>query len=120
MNTKPVSKSDLKTRYPIVLRISLIINLPVIILLFVLIPKLNKQRNGADLKTDDFTVVKIPIVCPPEEMAQRPARPSIPLEAVDDDLVEDVTIETNTDLKINEPWPDPPPNEGFSVIAFFI
>ncbi|MDO9548231.1 MAG: energy transducer TonB [Candidatus Marinimicrobia bacterium] len=98
MGTKPVSKSDLKSRYPIVLRISLIINLLVIILLFALIPKLNKQRAGADLKTDDFTVVKIPIVRPPEEMAQRPQRPSIPLEAVDDDLVEEITIEGSTDL----------------------
>jgi len=111
MSTKPVSKSDLKARYPIVLRISLIINLLVIILLLVLIPKLNNQRTGSDSKTDDFTVVKIPIVRPPEEMAQRPKRPSIPLEAPDDELVKDVTLEPNTDLTIYEPWPDPPSPE---------
>ncbi len=111
MSTKPVSTSDLKSQYPIVLRISLIINLLVIILLFVLIPKLNNLRTGSDSKSDDFTVVKIPIVRPPEEMAQRPQRPSIPLEAPDSDLIDTVTIEGTTNLgdRVITDFPPPPP-----------
>ena len=82
-----------------------------IIVLFVLIPKLNNQRTGSVSKSEDFIVVKIPIVRPPEEIAQRPKRPSIPLEAPDDELVKDITLEPNTDLTIYEPWPDPQPPE---------
>ena len=60
---------------------------------------------------------------PPTEQIQRPpppARPAIPIEAEDDELLDDVTIdETEVVFEARDDAPPPPPNEDDEVFEFF-
>jgi protein TonB len=104
---------SLKLKYPLVSRISLVITLLVMVVLFASIPK-----GGAGERTEteiriEIETVDIPIIEQQMEAAKPPSRPSIPVEVDDDELLDDVTIEMSTDISNYEAWdaPPPPPEE---------
>jgi protein TonB len=68
--------------------------------------------------------IKIEVIeIPPTEQIQRPpppSRPSIPVEAEDDEMLDDVTIEeTEVVFEAREEAPPPPPEEDDEVYEFF-
>ncbi|RKY61320.1 MAG: energy transducer TonB [Candidatus Neomarinimicrobiota bacterium] len=104
---------SLKLKYPLVLRVSLVFSLTLMIMLFALIPKPGQgERTQREIRIEIETV-DIPVVEQQIEAAKPPSRPSIPIEVENDDLLDDVTIEMNTDISSYEAWdaPPPPPEE---------
>ncbi|MCD6205382.1 MAG: energy transducer TonB [Candidatus Marinimicrobia bacterium] len=104
---------SLKLKYPLVLRVSLVFSLALMIMLFALIPKPGQgERTQREIRIEIETI-DIPVVEQQIEAAKPPSRPSIPIEVENDDLLDDVTIEMNTDISSYEAWdaPPPPPEE---------
>jgi len=104
---------SLKLKYPLVLRVSLVFSLTLMIMLFALIPRPGQgERTQREIRIEIETV-DIPVVEQQIEAAKPPSRPSIPIEVENDDLLDDVTIEMNTDISSYEAWdaPPPPPEE---------
>jgi protein TonB len=112
-------KADLRLKYRKVLEVSLIFALLIMIFTFYAFKKFEvgtKLPETVDIKIE---VVEIP----PTEQIQRPpppARPAIPIEAEDDELLDDVTIdETEVVFEARDEAPPPPPEEEDEVFEFF-
>jgi protein TonB len=111
--------ADLRLKYRKVLETSLIFALLILIFTFY---AFKKFEVGAQLpETVDIKIEVIDI--PPTEQIQRPpppARPAIPIEAEDDELLDDVTIdETEVVFEARDEAPPPPPAEDDEVFEFF-
>jgi len=112
-------KVDLRMKYRKVLEISLIVSLAVMIVTFYAFKKFDiaiELPESPDIKIEVMEI-------PPTQQIQRPpapARPMIPIEAEDDDMLDDVTIE-ETDIVFDdyEDAPPPPPPEEEEVYEFF-
>jgi protein TonB len=100
---------NLKVQYPLVLRISLVISLLFIIVMFATIPKSNQVGATQNEIRIEIETIEIPIIEQQIEAAKPPSRPSIPVEVDDDELLDDVTIEGTTDISSYEAWEAPPP-----------
>jgi len=100
---------SLKLKYPLVLRVSLVISLLFIILMFAMIPKSSKIGEAEKEIRIEIETIEIPIIEQKLEMAKPPSRPAIPVEVDDDELLDDVTIEGTTDISSYEAWEAPPP-----------
>jgi protein TonB len=110
--------ADLRMKYAKVLEISLIIALLVMIFTFY---AFKKFELGVELpESPDIKIEVLDI--PPTQQIQRPpppARPMIPVETEDDELLDDVTIEeTEIVFESVEEAPPPPPEEE-EVYEFF-
>ena len=112
-------KVDLFLKYRKALEASLIIALLLMIGTFYAFKKFEvgtKLPESVDIKIE---VVEIP----PTEQIQRPpppARPAIPVEAEDDELLDDVTIEeTDIVFEARDEAPPPPPEEDTEIYEFF-
>ncbi len=111
-------KADLLLKYRKTLEASTIIALIVVIGTFY---AFKKFEVGARLP--ESVDIKIEVIdIPPTEQIQRPpppARPSIPVEAEDDELLDDVTIaETEIVFEARDDTPPPPPEDD-EVYEFF-
>ncbi len=111
-------KVDLRLKYRKVMEVSFIFALLIIIFTFYAFKKFEvgvKLPESPDIKIE---VVEIP----PTEQIQRPpppARPMIPIEAEDDELLDDVTIEeTEVVFEARDDTPPPPPEDD-EVFEFF-
>lgn len=107
---------SLKLKYPLIIRISLVVTLLLMIVLFALVPKpAEGERTEREIRIEIETV-DIPVVEQQMEAAKPPSRPSIPIEVENDDLLDDVTIEMSTDISDYQAWeaPPPPPEEDES------
>lgn len=111
-------KVDLRLKYRKVLEVSLIFALLITIFTFYAFKKFEvgaKLPESVDIKIE---VVEIP----PTEQIQRPpppARPMIPIESEDDELLDDVTIEeTEVVFEARDDTPPPPPEDD-EVFEFF-
>jgi len=100
---------SLKLKYPLVLRVSLIISLLFIIAMFATIPKSNQVGEAEKEIRIEIETIEIPIIEQKIEAAKAPSRPAIPVEVDDDELLDDVTIEGTTDISSYEAWEAPPP-----------
>jgi protein TonB len=112
-------EADLRLKYRKVLEISVIFALLIMIFTFY---AFKKFEVGA--KLPDTYDIKIEVIeIPPTEQIQRPpppARPAIPIEAEDDELLDDVTIdETEVVFEARDEAPPPPPDEDDEVFEFF-
>jgi protein TonB len=110
---------DLKIKYKTTLELSFIIVL--IVLIFFLYAFKKFERKIEPPPPPDIKVEMIQI--PPTQQQQAPppvSRPSLPVEAEDDELLDDVTIE-DTDLIIStsENAPPPPPPDEDVIFEFF-
>lgn len=111
-------KVDLRLKYRKVMEVSLIFALLIVIFTFYAFKKFEvgvKLPESVDIKIE---VVEIP----PTEQIQRPpppSRPMIPIEAEDDELLDDVTIEeTEVVFEARDDTPPPPPEDD-EVFEFF-
>jgi protein TonB len=111
-------EADLFKKYQKTLEMSIIFSLLIIIGVFYAFKKFEvgtKLPESYDIKIE---VVDIP----PTEQIQRPpppARPSIPIESEDDELLDDVTIdETEVVFEARDEAPPPPPEDD-EVYEFF-
>lgn len=111
-------KADLFLKYRKTLEASMIFALLVLITTFYSFKKFEvgvKLPQSVDIKIE---VVEIP----PTEQIQRPpppSRPAIPIEAEDDELLDDVTIEeTEVVFEARDDAPPPPPEDD-EVYEFF-
>ncbi len=112
-------EADLALKYRKVLEISTIFALLIMIATFY---AFKKFEVGTTLpESVDIKIEMIEI--PPTEQIQRPpppARPSIPIEAEDDEMLDDVTIEeTEIVFEARDDAPPPPPGEDDEVYEFF-
>ncbi len=100
---------SLKLKYPLVLRVSLVISLLFIIVMFATIPKSSNVGEAEKEIRIEIETIEIPIIEQKIEAAKPPSRPAIPVEVEDDELLDDVTIEGTTDISSYEAWEAPPP-----------
>jgi protein TonB len=112
-------KADLRLKYRKVVEVSMIFALLIMIFTFYAFEKFEvgtKLPESIDIKIE---VIEIP----PTEQIQRPpppARPAIPIESEDDELLDDVTIdETDLIFEVSDDAPPPPPPEDDEVFEFF-
>lgn len=116
-----IKRSDqLKNMYQKILEISTIAALFIMITTFYAFKKF--EVSVALPESPDIKIEVIEI--PPTQQVQKPpppSRPSIPVEADDDELLDDVTIEeTEIDFTdVTEDAPPPPPPEEDEVFEFF-
>ncbi len=112
-------KADLVGKYRKTLEASTIIAMIVMIGTFYAFKKFEvgtKLPTSVDIKIEVIDI-------PPTEQIQRPpppSRPSIPIEADDDEMLDDVTIEeTEVVFEARDEAPPPPPEEDDEVYEFF-
>ncbi len=112
-------KVDLVLKYQKVLEVSTIFALLIMIVTFYAFKKFEVGTilpESVDIKIEMIEI-------PPTEQIQRPpppARPSIPIEAEDDEMLDDVTIEeTEVVFEARDDTPPPPPVEDDEVYEFF-
>ena len=121
MATKNTKKPevDLKLKYRKALEASLIFSLIILILMFYSFKQFETTAELPESPDIQIEVIEIP---PTEQISKPPppSRPSIPVEAEDDELLDDVTIE-DTEIIFDAPdeAPPPPPPEEDEVFEFF-
>ena len=102
--------NPLKTKYPIVVRLTTLIGISLVILNFLLFP-----RFGNTLEFEDIEQVIIENIDIPQtqqiDNTPPPARPSIPVPSDDEDIADDLTLdELDFDDFSNLDAPPPPPS----------
>ena len=102
--------NPLKTKYPIVVRLTTLIGISLVILNFLLFP-----RFGNSLELEDIEQVIIENIDIPQtqqiDNTPPPARPSIPVPSDDEDIADDLTLdELDFDDFSNLDAPPPPPS----------
>ncbi len=112
-------EADLRLKYRKVLEASLAITLILATILFYSFKRFESSLQLPEKPDITIETVDIPqtqqIAKPPP-----PSRPSIPVEAEDDDMLDDVTIEdTDVTFEPNKEAPPPPPPEEEEVYEFF-
>ena len=98
---------SLKLRYPIFVRVSILVSILLMIVLLRAFPRFGVKRVSEKADNVDIEQIEIPQT-QQFELPPPPARPSIPIESEDEDLADDVTIE-ETELDIFKEWDAPPP-----------
>ena len=102
--------NPLKTKYPIVVRLTTLLGISLVILNFLLFP-----RFGNTLEFEDIEQVIIENIDIPQtqqiDNTPPPARPSIPVPSDDEDIADDLTLdELDFDDFSNLDAPPPPPS----------
>tara|TARA_B100000927_G_scaffold235018_1_gene195526 strand:+ start:285 stop:899 length:615 start_codon:yes stop_codon:yes gene_type:complete len=102
--------NPLKTKYPIVVRLTALLGISLVILNFLLFP-----RFGNSLEFEDIEQVIIENIDIPQtqqiDNTPPPARPSIPVPSDDEDIADDLTLdELDFDDFSNLDAPPPPPS----------
>ena len=103
---------SLKLRYPIAVRVSMLIGVLMLITLLVAFPRFTAKEfleKEIQIEIEQFDIPQTQQF----DLPPPPARPSIPVESENEDLADDVTIE-ETELEDFVEWdaPPPPPDEG--------
>jgi protein TonB len=98
---------SLKLRYPIFVRVSILVSILLMIVLLRAFPRFGVKKFIEKAVHIDIEQIEIPQT-QQFELPPPPARPSIPIESEDEDLADDVTIE-ETELDIFKEWDAPPP-----------
>ncbi len=110
---------DLKLKYRKVLESSSIVALMLMIIMFYSFKQFEMIAQLPESPDIQIEVIEIP---PTEQISKPPppSRPLIPVEADDDELLDDVTIE-DTEIIFDAPEdaPPPPPPEDDEVFEFF-
>ncbi|MCG8605648.1 TonB family protein [bacterium] len=110
--------ANLKLKYRKVLELSLVVALVIMIATFQSLRAINLE--SAESKTPDVQIEVADI--PPTEQIKKPPpppKPSIPIPTENEDVPEDLTIET-TELDLTDIPPPPPPPEEEDEINIFV
>lgn len=108
MRRLKLPEADLRLKYRKTLEVALISSLVLMLLVFHALP--NFEMAPKEIKAEAIQI-KIEDIPPTEQLKQSapPARPSVPIPTENEDIPEDLTIET-TELDLSEiPAPPPPP-----------
>jgi protein TonB len=112
-------EADLKLKYKKLLELGTVISLVLLITTFFSFKKF--EASFLLPEQPNITIESIDI--PQTQQIQKPpppSRPSIPVEADEDDVLDDVTIEdTNVDIQAMDNLPPPPPPEDEEIFEFF-
>jgi protein TonB len=110
MRTRKLPDADLKLKYRKTFELALAASLFIMLLAFNVLP--NFSMAPKDIKAE-IIQIKIEDIPPTEQIKQSapPPRPSIPIPTENEDIPEDLTIET-TELDMSEIPPPPPPPIG--------
>ncbi len=119
-----MSNAKLKAEYPFILRLSMIITLLLLIFTFYAFRKYERKTEPPPRPDFVIEVTEIPVT----EILKKPPRPeqpSIPVEADEDEMLEEVDydiFENGTNLSLNElpPPPQDDEQEEFEYIAVSI
>ena len=103
---------SLKLRYPIAVRVSMLIGVLMLITLLVAFPRFTAKEfleREIQIEIEQFDIPQTQQF----DLPPPPSSPSIPVESENEDLADDVTIE-ETELEDFVEWdaPPPPPDEG--------
>ena len=103
---------SLKLRYPIAVRVAMLIGVLMLITLLVAFPRFTAKEfleKEIQIEIEQFDIPQTQQF----ELPPPPSRPSIPVESENEDLADDGTIE-ETELEDFVEWdtPPPPPDEG--------
>ncbi len=109
MKTRKNPKFSLKTKYPLVLRTSLVVSLILLIGLMLLFPKFEQKQTTVTQKKVYIEQEEVPITQQQIEQAAPPSKPAIPVEADEDDLAEDIDFEMSSFEDYAPDWENPPP-----------
>ena len=102
--------NQLKSRYPVIVRITTIIGISLIILNFLLFPRFTNSIEFEDVEQIIIENIDIPQTQQIDNTPP-PARPSIPVPSDDEDIAEDLTLdELDFDDFSNLDAPPPPPS----------
>ena len=102
--------NQLKTRYPVIVRLTTIIGISLIILNFLLFPRFTNSIEFEDVEQIIIENIDIPQTQQIDNTPP-PARPSIPVPSDDEDIAEDLTLdELDFDDFSNLDAPPPPPS----------
>ncbi|SVC61346.1 uncharacterized protein METZ01_LOCUS314200, partial [marine metagenome] len=102
-----VQSASLKYLYPVIVRITGISGIVLLIITFLLFPRVT---NKVELE-EEIQIIIEQIDIPQTEQFDRPpppARPSVPVESESEDIADDVTLEEFT-LDEFDAWDAPPP-----------
>ena len=102
-----VQSASLKYLYPVIVRITGISGIVLLIITFLLFPRIT---NKVELE-EEIQIIIEQIDIPQTEQFDRPpppARPSVPVESESEDIADDVTLEEFT-LDEFDAWDAPPP-----------
>ena len=105
--------NPLKTKYPIVIRLTAIIGIGLITLNFLLFPRFGNNLNFEDIEQVIIENIDIPQTQQIDNTPP-PARPSIPVPTDDEDIADDVTLD-DLDFDDFEAWDAPPAPSGPKV-----
>lgn len=109
-------KVSLKLKYQKVIELALVLSLAILVIVFQAFKRFERnvtQQQKVDIVID---VQEIPQT-EQEKRPPAPQRPTVPIESEDEDIPEDVTIET-TEIDLSElPPPPPPPEEEIDESA---
>ncbi|HEX9653692.1 MAG TPA: energy transducer TonB [bacterium] len=111
MRTRKLPDADLKLKYRKTFELSLASSLVITLMAFHALP--NFDVASREIKAEAIQI-KMEDIPPTEQIKQAPppGRPSVPIPTENEDVPEDMTIET-TELDLSEiPPPPPPPLEG--------
>jgi len=110
---------DLRLKYKKVLELSSVVSLMILAIVFYAFKQFETRAQLPDSPDIQIEVIEIP---PTEQISKPPppSRPSVPIEAEDDELLDDVTIEdTEIVFEVADDAPPPPPPESDEVFEFF-
>ena len=102
--------NPLKAKYPIVIRVTSLVGIGLIIVNFLLFPRVGNRLEFEDV--DQVIIENIDIPQTQQiDNTQPPARPSIPVPSYDEDIADDLTLdELDFDDFSNLDAPPPPPS----------
>ena len=111
------SDADLRAKSPLIFDASMIGSLLIIIVIFSTARGSLNDKLVASNIDENVEVIEIP---PTKQLTRPPppARPQIPVEAEDDDEIDDITID-DTEVDLTEEIPDIDEEEEDEVIEFF-
>ena len=102
--------NPLKTKYPIVVRLTTLIGISLVILNFFLFPRFGNSLDFEDIEQVIIENIDIPQTQQIDNTPP-PARPSIPVPSDDEDIADDLTLdELDFDDFSNLDAPPPPPS----------
>lgn len=110
---------DLRLKYKKVLELSSIFSILILVLMFFSFKQFETRTQLPESVDIQIEVIDIP---PTQQFSKPPppSRPSIPVEADEDELLDDVTIEdTEIVFEAADDAPPPPPPEDDEVFEFF-
>lgn len=107
---KTIGKPEIRYRYKVVFKVSLIFSLLIMILAFKFFPKIEKENIDYDVPQELFTVEDIQQTKQDFTPPPPPEKPSMIIQAISDEDLEDIEFD-ETEIDIDQELSAPPPQQ---------